>query len=163
MSDLLPKRINPWLLYRHHEVLQGTVALVDMPNLLASQLRKKGHADVSLSVVRREDGQIVLTGQADVALTFACQRCLQPLEHTFAVPFELVLVKYDSQLESVNDEDDAIVCEESLLLAPLIEQELILALPMIVKHDSCKAMYEYTETDEAKHQRPFANLKDLLS
>ncbi|PID65210.1 MAG: hypothetical protein CR977_01885 [Gammaproteobacteria bacterium] len=75
----------------------------------------------------------------------------------------MVLVKYERQLAAVSDEDDAIVVDDELELAPLIEQELILALPMIAKHDDCQATYDNTPAAEAERQQPFANLKDLLN
>lgn len=163
MSDLLPQYVNPWLLYRHNETVRGTLSLAAMPNLRDSQNRDDALAQVTLSVKQREDGQIVLDGEASIELALTCQRCLKPLIETFLAPVHLVLVKYERQLASVNDDDDAIVCEEHLLLAPLIEQELILALPMIAKHNHCEASYDNATNNEAERQHPFANLKDLLN
>lgn len=163
MSCSLPKKINPWLLFRYHETVSGQLELSAMPNLRNSQSRQESIAQVVLSVVSREDGQVVLRGEANIELELECQRCLQPLIATFVAPFELVVVKYDYQLETVSEEDDAIVVEEQIEIAPLIEQELILALPMIAKHDDCQANYENSVALTTEHQQPFANLKDLLN
>lgn len=163
MSNSLPQYVNPWLLFRHNETVNGLLSFSLMPNLCASQIRQHGEAQVRLSVEKRDDGETVLLGEATAELELECQRCLQPLVKTFVAPFELVLVKYERQLESVSDEDDAIVVEEHLELAPLIEQELILALPMIAKHDDCQANYENAVNESADRQQPFANLKDLLN
>lgn len=162
MSHSLPKHVNPWLLFRHHETVNGQLKLSAMPNLCESQNRQSGEVQASLSVIMREDGQTVLRGEASAELALDCQRCLQPLVETFIASFELVLLKYEHQLDNVSDEDDAIVVEEQLELAPLIEQELILALPMIAKHDDCQADYENSEKMAVERQQPFANLKDLL-
>lgn len=163
MSKSLPRYVNPWLLFRHHETVSGVIPLSEMPNLQASQNRQTGEAQVQLRVMQRDDGQVILLGQAEIDLALECQRCLQPIEQRFFADFELVLVKYERQLAAVSDEDDAIVVDDELELAPLIEQELILALPMIAKHDDCQATYDNTPAAEAERQQPFANLKDLLN
>lgn len=162
MSDTLPLTVNPWLLYRRNETVSGTLAFSEMPNLLASQNNEVGQASASVSVVQREDGQMAIVGEASTHVGLTCQRCMQPLTEELSAEFELVLVKYERQLSSVSDEDDAIVCAEDLTLAPLVEQELILALPMIAKHSDCQAAYTNEATEAADKQQPFANLKDLL-
>ncbi len=163
MSDLLPQYINPWLIYRHNETVSGSLPLESMPNLRDSQIRDQGMAQAQLSVVQRDDGQYTLIGEVSIDLLFSCQRCLQPLVQSVAATFALVLVKYEHQLEAISEADDAIVVEENLLLAPLLEQELILALPMIAKHGDCHIAYKNAEDGAAKRQHPFSHLKDLLN
>ncbi|PID63559.1 MAG: hypothetical protein CR974_01635 [Gammaproteobacteria bacterium] len=163
MSDSLPTYVNPWLLLRRHETINTTLPLSAMPHLLASQNRQTGEAKVSVSVVTREDGQTVLRGKASAELELECQRCLTPLVETFEADFELVIVKREHQLERLDEADDGIVVEEQLELAPLIEQELILALPMIAKHAHCQAQYQNSDSGEGESQQPFANLKNLLN
>ncbi len=163
MSDTLPLTIEPWLMYRRNHELVGSLLLSQMPNLQASQNREESVVKIRVAVKQREDGHKVIVGSAEVELELNCQRCLQPLVKVIKADFELVLVKHEHQLSSVNDSDDAIVCEDSLELAPLIEQELILSLPMIPKHEDCQAMYENAVDGDADRQQPFANLKDLLS
>lgn len=164
MSKSLPQYVNPWLLFRHHEAVSGNLSLSEMPNLQSLQNRQDSEAQVQFEVNQRDDGKTVLVGEASIALTLDCQRCLQPLNEVFTAVFELVLVKFERQLESVNETDDALVVEDELILAPLIEQELILALPMIAKHEDCEANYDTPQiADEAERQQPFANLKDLLN
>ncbi len=163
MSDSLPLIIDPWLMYRRNHKLVGTLLLSQMPNLQRSQNREESIVNAQVAVQQREDGHKVIVGHAEVELTLDCQRCLQPLIKVIRADFELVLVKYERHLSSVNDSDDAIVCEDSLELAPLIEQELILSLPMIPKHEDCQAEYENTENGDVDKQQPFADLKKLLN
>ncbi len=163
MSNSLPLIIDPWLLYRHNNELVGTLLLSQMPNLQASQNKEESTASVRIAVTQREDGHTVIIGNAEIELELDCQRCLQPLVELVKSNFELVLVKYEHQLSSVSDVDDAIICEDKLELAPLIEQELILSLPMIPKHSDCRPMYENIVDEDADRQTPFANLKSLLN
>ncbi len=163
MQNSLPSFVNPWLLFRHHETVSGCLDLATMPYLQQSQNRQTGYATVTLAVDKREDGHCVLVGSAKAELELECQCCLEPIVSEFVADFELVLVKFKQQLKTVSDEDDAIVVEEQLELAPLIEQELLLALPMIAKHDNCRLPYENTASETVDTQQPFAHLKDLLN
>lgn len=163
MPDLLSQYIKPWVLYRHRETLVGELPLSSMPNLRDSQNSSDALARAEMQVVQRDDDQIVLVGTVSVALEFTCQRCLQPLQQTISADFELVLVKNAQQLSKVSSDDDAIVVEDSLELAPLLEQELILTLPMIAKHDDCKMAYKNTDDGSAERRQPFSHLKDLLN
>lgn len=163
MSESLPLIIDPWLMFRRNHVLNGMLSLSAMPHLQASQNREAGEASVYIAIKQREDGQPMIIGEAEIELELDCQRCLNPLVTTVKTMFELVLVKYERQLASIDVADDAIICEDSLELAPLIEQELILSLPMIAKHKDCQAAYKNTADDDTELQQPFANLKDLLS
>ena len=163
MSDLLPLAINPWLLYRRNEAVKGKLPFVAMPNFLASQQNEDDDAIVALRVIQREDRQIILAGSAEANALLTCQRCLNVMKISVFVEFEQVLVKHSRQLNSVGENDNAIVCEEELTPAPMVEQELILALPMIAKHDNCQAEYKSGNHEEPDRQHPFANLKDLLN
>ncbi len=163
MSNSLPLIIDPWLLYKSNDKLIGTLLLSQMPNLLSSQNKSESTVEASIVVKQREDDHIVISGNATVEIELDCQRCLHPLINTIEADFELVLVKYEHQQSSVSDVDDVIICEDNLELVPLIEQELILSLPMIAKHSDCQVMYENTVSEDADRQHPFANLKDLLN
>ncbi|WP_218110642.1 YceD family protein [Ostreibacterium oceani] len=159
MSDMLPLIIDPWALYRHGSTIVGKLPLAEMPYLLASQNRDSGEAAVSLSVVQRDDGEVVITGQASIDVVLDCQRCLEPMTLTLAVDLHLVLLKHEKRLETI--EEDAVVCQDMLELAPLIEQEFILVLPIVAKHENCELAYQNIKLN--KRENPFANLKDLLN
>ncbi|MBS9777550.1 MAG: DUF177 domain-containing protein [Gammaproteobacteria bacterium] len=162
MSESLPITVNPWLLYRRNETVQGAISMNELPNLMASQSGRHDDASAKLKVNQREDGHFVILGEAQATVDLTCQRCLKSLTESLYAEFELVLVKYERHLSSVGEEDDAIVCAEDLELAPIVEQELILSLPMIAKHSDCQAAYTNEVDENADKQQPFANLKDLL-
>lgn len=151
-------------MYRQHEEIAGTLPLQEMPYLRDSQNRQSGEASAQLRVFLREDGKVVLAGKAQADLNFTCQRCLQPFDDTVKTDFELVLVKQERELHSVEDKDDALVVDDKLAVYPVIEQELILALPMIPKHPDCTQQTVTPDDDNtSERQQPFANLKDLFN
>ena len=99
--------------------------------------------------------------QATLTLTQRCQRCLEPM----AVPLSI-----DRWFRFVADEATALAeddtCEEDLLAISsdfdalnLLEDELLLAMPLIVSHGSCQPPSSAALGDDLPH--PFAALAGL--
>ncbi len=101
---------------------------------------------------------------ADVVLT--CQRCLGNLRRRLASQAQLVFA--DEDAPELPDGHEAVGGDPRKLdLAALVEDELLLALPIIQQHeagDACElpAAGEEAEADAPEMRRPFAGLKDLL-
>lgn len=105
-----------------------------------------------------------LTAQATVPLE--CQRCLQPvavplaLERSFRfVPGEDAAARLDAE-----SEDDVLELTPTLDLRELIEDELLLALPIVPRHEQCAnalPMQHEAEEDDEPAPNPFAALEAL--
>jgi len=104
----------------------------------------------------------------DVSLEQICQRCLQPV--TVAVHAESAFRFVASEAVAEQEDDD---CEEDLLvtsrtfdLAALIEDEVLLELPLVPRHEVCPVPVKTTiadpEFDQADGKpNPFAALAAL--
>ena len=104
--------------------------------------------------------------EADVVLT--CQRCLGPMHRRLASESQLVFAdegapELPAGFEPVGGDP------RKLDLAALVEDELLLAVPIIPQHgegEACVLPDGATGGDEegaaAEMRRPFAGLKDLL-
>lgn len=82
--------------------------------------------------------------QATVWLT--CQRCLQPAALPIEVDTTLRFVADEALAERLDEEQDAedvLALPRSLKLAELIEDELILALPIVPRHEACPEPLAY--------------------
>lgn len=103
---------------------------------------------------------------AEVVLT--CQRCLGPVRRALASDAEVVFAEEGTPglpqgSETVGGDP------HRLDFAALVEDELLLALPIIPQHDAGEACTlpaglgdEIDASDTAQMRRPFAGLKDLL-
>ena len=78
-----------------------------------------------------------LGAQTQVWLT--CQRCLQPVHVPMAIDQHLRFVRGEAQAEALDaeSEHDVLALSKSLDLRNLIEDELLLALPLVPRHDVC--------------------------
>jgi uncharacterized protein len=113
--------------------------------------------------------QLVLHVQAQLLLD--CQRCLGPLVQVIDRQTVFELVRRESDIDDSLDEDDddapeQIVGARKFDLLDLIEDELILEVPYVPRHEVCGDMAKVEEdsSDEAEGQErpsPFAVLDQL--
>ncbi len=96
---------------------------------------------------------VVATGGLEVV----CQRCLQPMPMPVDVDVLLELAASRELAEAADDEVDRAVAGCDMDAASLIEDELILALPMVPMHAECAPI----ESTGAARQSPFAVLAEL--
>lgn len=93
-------------------------------------------------------------------VSLRCQRCLEPFEYPIDISSTLVFVADESRLPPIEEEDPAVdflVAEASLDVWALIEDEVILALPLAPKHEAgqCGSAAAFEPGDATS---PFADL-----
>lgn len=83
------------------------------------------------------DGQDWLHLRAQAPLRLTCQRCLQAVEYQLEVDssFRFVADEATAAALDVDAEEDLLVQTRSLDLPALIEDELLLALPLVPRHE----------------------------
>jgi uncharacterized protein len=83
--------------------------------------------------------ELWLTLQARTTAWLTCQRCLQPLAEALAIDRRIRFVRGEAEAEALDaeSEDDVLALARSLDLRELIEDELLLALPLVPRHDRC--------------------------
>lgn len=147
--------------------LNGALSLVEF-----ERLRSQGQGDCAAAVVAyhvegftRSDGggggdQIWLTLSAQVVLPMVCQRCMTVAELTVQCDREFRFVATEEQAEEQDElsEEDVLVLSRDFNLTELIEDELLMAMPMVPMHDACpvpvKLAIADANFDDAAHQNP---------
>lgn len=122
----------------------------------------------------------VVHGELSGELELLCQRCLRPMPFPLHEQFDLMLVAGEAELARVPETHEPWVANALRLnVFELVEEQLLLALPLIAKHAEaadCVAVDAVTakparqrtaalvvESDApGEVQRPFGNLRDLL-
>ena len=107
--------------------------------------------------------------QTDGVIWQTCQRCLEPVAVELAIDSELALLENQSHVALLDEDTDTILLEEitdgnKLWLLPMIEDELLVELPLSPKHDDCEmAITQIGElpADSEEKANPFAMLADL--
>jgi uncharacterized protein len=110
---------------------------------------------------------LALGVQAPVWLT--CQRCLQPFQVPLAFERRLRFVRGEAEAEALDaeSEDDVLALSRWLNLRDLVEDELLLALPLVPRHEVCPQPLPVVigeaapEVDVPERPHPFAALQAL--
>ena len=152
---------------------QGEVNPVSFERLAALLTSEHEQTNLSLktNLYRRND-VLHLAFEVDGEVWLTCQRCLQPVATELTDDFDIALLEEDSKSNSVNEEQDYLILEEVvdnqtperlLPLKKLIEDELILMMPLAPKHDDCEMSIEqFGELpEEEESENPFAALSAL--
>lgn len=98
-------------------------------------------------------------------MTLSCQRCLQPLQYTIDDELRLGVIVSNSQAKILPpDYDPLLVVAEQQRLAALVEDELIVRLPIAVMHNTNKCGYQAVMTEQCGNDKhAFAKLSQLTS
>ena len=122
-------------------------------------------AEGELRAVRGSQPQVWLRLRAWTRLSLVCQRCLGPVDTPLQIERSFLFVAGEeaaAQLDADSD-DDVLALTRSLDVRELIEDELLLALPLVPRHDLCPQPLPMEQPDDAVEERPnpFAALAAL--
>ena len=142
-----PRRLDVAAFARADGRLQGEWPLAGMPRLLQDALPLTPDSPAqavawSAHGERRTaagEAQTWLHLQARTALRLTCQRCLQPVTVELRVEPRLRFVRDEALAEQLDEdsEEDVLALSSALDLHALVEDELILALPLVPRHERC--------------------------
>lgn len=148
------------------EHLEGVLPVVDLPRLVSETFDQAGEIEWSISGYINELGHPAFTLSVAGKVNLICQRCLLGLP--FDVQSESVIILAESEEAAdkldalLEDEDvDVIVGSTSFDLKYLIEDEVLLALPLAPKHTQCSDQVAPDEEVIGEKVSPFMVLEDL--
>ena len=146
---------------RNGGVLERRVELGEMPRLADVLATSSGSLAVRLEGWRDAEGKSWLQLDVSGAPVLCCQRCLGGVEFPLDISSRLRLIAPgeswpDDDLE--DDSADAMEADEALSVLSLIEDEVLLALPIAPRHEKCES-----PLGDAREQgpSPFAALASL--
>jgi len=169
----LPASIDPIQLAERGARLTGTLPLKGMARLAQTALEGSGDVFVDLAFERDEGENVLLMhGRLQVRLRVTCQRCLDVMDLELEAAPWLILLRPDARrVPREEDEPDTLVVDKPLSLSALVEDELLLALPMVPMHEPnrCAARAHVTKDgragelkpDEKGRPSPFSMLRKL--
>ena len=152
----------------------GQLPLSDMPRLAGSLFEAPATAAASWSAqgglreVAGSAGEIWLHLKAQLEVRLQCQRCLQSMTEALRVDRDFRFVRSEAEALRLDEDsdDDVLVLEPRFDLGALIEDELILGLPLVPRHLQCPQPLlpkRSTLADDEPAPHPFAALAALRS
>lgn len=158
--------INSTEFARNGESLKGSVAVANLGRLQDLLFSSSGMLEYTLTGKRGENDQLFLVCAVKGTLQLRCQRCLGALAYPVDLDSELELIEGEQVLPALVNEDeltDAIKVDPNMDVLALVEDEVLLGLPMAPTHASgaCKAggNFGQAETDKQNVFSALAALK----
>ena len=122
-------------------VLEGSIELDKLARLGQLLNASDGSVSARIALNRGYDGTLQLQLEYSARLELLCQRCLEPLVHEVNDCVDFAVAETEESLGVLPRGTDLIALEgERLRPATLLEDELIVSLPLVPRHgdDSIK-------------------------
>lgn len=168
-KDYLPTHVNPIRFADNETELHGTMSLSAMSRLGDSLLSNEGNVEVTIRFGLDDQGIRFLQGQLATQLNLQCQRCMESYLFEVNSRFLSGLVTNQKDVAALPaNYDPLLVTDADLNVQDMVEEELILSLPIVPMHDEneCKiklplAASNVTKLPIAEHESPFKVIESL--
>ncbi len=143
---------------------EGQIEVDNLTRLSDLLVSPKATIVVKFEFLSSDFDSPMLVGEMQTELQMQCQRCLQAMPTPIQLDFKLLIdaaddIIQESSLDTVYSEDGIIDIFE------VVEDELILALPLVAMHEneSCNKHWQTSDSnqDPVVRESPFSVLKEL--
>jgi uncharacterized protein len=172
-QERLPVEVDPFRLAEARRLLEGEIPLTQMKRLLPMLASDTGAVQVSLEFGIDNMDVVNLTGEVEANLALICQRCLEPMDWSLQLSLALAFLRPDQDEAGIPGPYEPYVVDAlPVRLTDMIEDEIILALPSIPRHElaQCpagewiqdeKPAAKKTAAVEKQSDNPFSVLADM--
>lgn len=168
LNDPIPPHVDPRKLADRNAAVEGGVALADLKRLCEPLSDNVGTVQAKFVFDRDEDGTVVIHSDLSTHVTLVCQRCLEPVTLPIHSECTYAVVKQGANTQSLPTGYDVLeLGEDPLDLRGVLEDELLLALPIVPAHhpEECQqpagADGPESAEDEVPRSNPFSVLAQL--
>ena len=161
-DDLL--LIHPERLSERPLVLEGTFHPADLERLEDSLANDQGELRYRITAGLDPQRRKVVSCIIEGFVFLTCQNSLEAFRYGIRVDDRLVLVDSEEQLPSIEEESDTedyLVADEPLDIRDLVEDAVLLALPMVPRKPGLEEARGEGEGPAAWKESPFAPLASL--
>jgi len=164
----IPLRVDPRKMADRATALESEIPLSSLTRLSEALEDDQGFVRARISFGRDEQKTVVARSELDVVVKMVCQRCLELVAVPIHSECEYAVVNVGANTQHLPKSYDVLeVGEDPLDLLALVEDELLLALPIVPLHapEDCQAPgsdpSEPAVDDEPVQSGPFSVLAQL--
>lgn len=155
----LPERVDAYKLAdQGPQNLEGVVTSARLLRLEDAVLSQDAEFNARLNFDRDAEQRRIVTGEVSGQVVLECQRCLQPVSVALDGHFTMAVVYNDEMAKALPADIDPLMLlpDEPLVVAELVEDELLLCLPMHAMHDDgeCQIKTEFKPDDAGVEEAP---------
>jgi len=160
------REIDPWRELERGMEYSGDVQLAKFDRLASLLAEDEGQVNYLIQFGRDEVRRPFIDLKVDAIYSLTCQRSLEVFSYPVEISTRLGVVESEGMVDSLpEDWEPVVVADGYFRLSDIIEEELILAVPLVaVNQDASQVAYSNPEMPEqAKEDKvnPFAVLKNL--
>lgn len=163
----LPLTIDPFRSAGRELSYGGLLPIRAMERLVSSLVSHDGDVKVQLQLAIDAQGIPYLKGNLETSVSLQCQRCLESYGHEINNDFLLGIVRSSEESERLPKHYDPLVVEgETLIISDMIEEELLISLPVVPMHlpENCSVKleaYSSESLENEKRENPFQLIETL--
>ena len=143
---------------------KGTIKPAELPRLVEQLANAEGELRYRVSARQDPQRRAVVSCIIEGFVFLTCQSSLDTFRHPVSIDDRLVLVDDESRLppmEEETDTEDYLVVDEPLDVLELVEDAVILALPMMPRKPGLEWKESETKEPPEEPSSPFAKLSSL--
>lgn len=168
MSEFeLPEQVKPYPLTAHKAVIKGVIGESRLTRLAATVTAVKRPAAAQLTFSVDDSGYRLIQAEVDSLVQVQCQRCLQDFDYHLQGSFQLALVHNETMAKGLPDHLEPLLLlpDEPLDVIELVEDELLLSLPIQLTHEpeDCQVKLQFGDDEAATEPTPVASPFDILA
>lgn len=135
----MKKFLDPIKFAKQNVQLHGQLLLRDLPRLQEIADQKNNQAEINLQLGQDASRIYFISGKIKTTVNLICQRCIAPMSYEVDFSFLLSPVVSEERAKNLPDKYEPVFMQdESIAVYDMIEDEILLALPMAPKHEhSC--------------------------
>ncbi|WP_317928805.1 YceD family protein [Halioxenophilus sp. WMMB6] len=165
---VLPRLIDARKMAHQGSDLVGIIPIRALDRLQSALESDEGDVSLVLSLGIDQQGLAVVTGTVKADVLVLCQRCLSPMTYPVDTEVSLAIVPSEERAKELPKRlDPWFVTDNAADLYSLVEDEILLALPMVAYHQqACLKPEAYSSGDDSSDQKgekpnPFSVLEQL--
>ena len=172
LESAIPAYVDTRKIFLQQGEISGQLSLERLPRFIECLADGNGSVTIDLNFGLDDARQRLISGRLQAEVNVICQRCLKPLAIQLADDINLALVKDEEAAKQLEAGLDPWICQDHKLnLAELVEEQLILSMPLVSYHDSgecidrknyvCGESKDFEEAKSASAENPFSVLISL--
>lgn len=168
--QLLPHSVDALKFCQQRAEVSGLLPVSMLPRLSGQLQLPEGEIAVELQFGVDDQSRKTMQGHLQAILPLQCQRCLERLDVAVSADLSLALVWTDEQAAQLPRTLDPVLMEsQELDLHKIIEDEVLLALPLVANHEpgSCEpprsSAGQLADDEPVRTANPFQVLAALKS
>ena len=167
MQKKLPDSVDFLKQVERNACFEGAWPVSDFPRLAEVVCSIQGEVTARLKFGTRA-GTNCLDGHVQAELELRCESFLEPVKQHIESDFRFGLITSEDEADLLPKEFEPLLAQDyELSLVELVEDEILLSLPIVARHDEecSEILRKHKDDDRVQHDtyKPFAGLKDLMS